>query len=217
MNNDEFEGRMQALRAGKVTEDEFLRSTRDRWRAIALYLYGRWGRRLPAWVEVEDVQQVLMMESVRFVRSWQPGRGPRLATFVAWSAQNKAKKAMNKWRGALLSGNSGKNPSRFELPFSAVFPDGEESAGTRVPATAPEQEEAIESGRAFYSALDETHTVREALVLLALRASDGSMVRAAEALYEDFAARVECELTSERHARAVVQRMVSRLAHRAAA
>jgi hypothetical protein len=126
---------------------------------------------------------------------------------------------MSAWRGASLHGDASKNPSRFEVAASRAF--GRTGAdeelveiGSRLPVTDPDPVEASES---FERVLEGCQTVREALVLLALRACEGSMERAAHALYEDLHARVECGLSDERHARRVVGGALSNLVARASA
>lgn len=203
-----------ALYAGQITEGQYLRETNAKWRETAQWLFARWRRKLPAWVEVEDVEQELRMQALKHVRAWQPGRSTgTIGQFVDWCAKKRVQRTFDAWRGVSTSGNSHKRPSRCEVAFSRAFAPEVDPMGRAEPVAA-EQEALVEASERFADALGGCGTVREALVLLALRRAGGSPSLAARLLLEDFAARVECELGSEAQARRVVAESVSRIAAR---
>jgi hypothetical protein len=199
-----------ALRAGTITANEFLKRTGPRWRSTARHLHTRWRRKLPAWVERDDVEQELKILAVEFVRTWDADRSTRasLGSYVMWCAVHRTQRKMDHWRGASLTGNSGKNPGRHELAFSRVYDPADGDPGTRVPAPEDDPIDRLESGEQFEIILARCQTVRQALVLLALRATDGAVDKAADALWRNFRARLECDLRSEQHAAEVVRRVI---------
>jgi membrane protein involved in colicin uptake len=74
--------------------------------------------------------------------------------------------------------------------------------------------ESAEAARAFDAMLQGARTSGEALVLLALRRTDGSVGESARLLYGDAGARLECGIRSEARARWMVLRTVRQLAAR---
>lgn len=211
-----FERAARELREGKIGEGQFLAATRERWRRTAHYLFEHWRRKLPAWVEDVDVEQELTMLVLVHVRAWDPSRGAALGPYVLWSAIHRTQRQMNRWRGASLTGNEGKNPSRAEVAFCRAFgPDVDPFL--RAEPTGARQDEEIERGEQFGEVLGACESVREALVLLALKRAEGSLGDAAGFLYGDYASRVECELASEAHARRVVEDCVAKIVARACA
>jgi hypothetical protein len=199
-----------ALRAGRITPSDFLVRTGARWRQTAAHLYSRWRRRLPAWVERDDVEQELKLLAVHYVRTWDPGRSraTTLGSYVVWCSIHRTQRKMDHWRGASLNGNSGKNPSRYELAFSRVYDAEDGDPGTRVPGESEDPIDRIDSGRQFETMMQHCRTVRQALVLMALRATEGAVDRAAHVLWGNFRARLECELRSEAHAQGVVRQVI---------
>lgn len=218
--HERFERAAAAYFARRIGREQFVRETMPRWRAVARRLWEGWRRKLPAWVEREDVEQELVMLALRYARNYDPARGGTPGQFVVWVAQRRAARLLEHWRGASTHGKATENPSRAEVAFSRAFPAQGDGEGQR---RSPEemlralatQDYAVEQGEEFAEALDGAQSVREALVLLALRRAEGSPRRAAAVLYADFAARVECELEDEEHARRVVGESVSRIAARA--
>jgi hypothetical protein len=216
-----LEGAAAALRAGQIGDGEFVRRTAPTWRREARALYRRWERRMPAWVEAADVEQEMALQALKYVRKWDAAAGPKVGAYVCWNAVKRAQRAMSGWRGASLHGNASKNAGHFEVASSKAFYNmslGGESPeleiGCRLPVRDPDP---VEAREAFEAVLDGCQTVREALVLLALRACEGSLEQAAHALYGDLHARVECGLSDERHARRVVGGALSNLVARASA
>jgi Sigma-70 region 2 len=210
---ERLESAALAMRAGEIDDGEFVRQTAYTWRRESARLFGRWRRRLPAWVEAADVEQEMCLQALYYVRQWDPAVGSRIGPHVVWCAVKRAQRRINKWRGASLHGDASRNPSHFELAATRAFrargDEEEVEIGTRVPTPGVDPVERIEASERFDSVLQSCETVREALVLLALRACEGSMERAARALYEDVHARAKCGLTDERHARRVVGSAIS--------
>lgn len=203
-----LEDAAHACRAGRITDDEFVRRTAEFWRGEARRLHGRWARRLPAWVEAVDVEQELCLQAVLYVRKWDPAAGSAVGPYVAWNAAKRAQRRINAWRGASLHGDASKNPGHFELAASRAFPsrgvgERELEIGEHLPVET-DPIERLEGSEAFRELLQSCQSIREALVLLALRACEGSMEGAARALYANVHARARCGLTDERHARCVV-------------
>lgn len=209
---ERYEASARALYEGRISEGAFLRETAEKWRQTAHFLFSRWRRKLPAWVEPEDVEQELVLLVLKHVRKWSPERGGMtIGSYVLWCAIHRTQRAMDQWRGA----RDGSKPSRSEIAFSRAFaPDADPLAKLKASGANALQEEAAEAAEVFTSALGGCRTVREALVLLALRRAGGSPALAAALLYGDFAARVECALADEGHARRVVAESVSAIAAR---
>lgn len=209
--NDLLDQTGMELRAGTITEDRFVRLNAERWRKTASILFSRWRRRLPAHVEREDVEQELVLLALRYVRSWSPDRGTSLASYVHWCSVHRTQRCMDHWRGASLSGNSGKNPGSPEVEFSRLHGVDDEPPGNRFPGMSDDPLDRIESGEEFERVLRHCRSVRQALVLLALRATDGSIDKAARALCGNFRAKLECEIRSDQHARVVVREVFEEL------
>ena len=222
MDKVALESAMRALWAAEITQQEFLKRTRVYWRAVARGIFSTWRKKLPAWVEPADVEQELMMVVLRTIPLWDPERSSNVRVYVTWCAVHRTQRELHRWRGALLRGNEARNPSRFEAPLSrlpGVRRESDEAAQERaiersLPAQPPEQEQRAEAAERFSSLLRRCQTPREALVLLALRQVDGETARAAALLFESFAARVECELEDEEHAREVVEKSARAIAVR---
>ena len=215
---ESYEAAARALKRGEITPDAFLRATRERWARTARYLHERWRRKLPAWVEPADVEQELVLLVLRAVRRYSRRRAGRMTIgqYATWGAIHRAQRQIHRWRGASLSGNEGRNPSRAEIAFCRAFgPDVDPMA--KAPPVAAGQDEAVEASERFEELLAGCETVREALSLTALRRAGGDPRAAARLLFSDYASRVECELASEAQARRVVVESLDRIAERAVA
>lgn len=209
-----YEDACAALYAREIGDAEYVARTRALWRKTARTIFRRWRRKLPAWVEPQDVEQELLLQALAHVRNWQPARTcGTIGQFVMWSAYKRTQRVLHHWRGALLSGNEGKNPSRAEKAFATAFGPDVDPMARAAPARAT-QDEAREESEAFGAALARAATVREAMALLALRRAEGSAQQAARLLYADYAARVECELRSERQALEMVGEAMRAVARR---
>ena len=170
-------------------------------------------RKLPAWVEREDVEQELTIQVIKSARKWQPKRGGGIGMYVGWGSLRRLRRVLNKWRGASIHGQESRNPSRVEIAFCRAFgPDVDPMA--KAPPIAADQVESAEAARAFDAMLQGARTSGEALVLLALRRTDGSVGESARLLYGDAGARLECGIRSEARARWMVLRTVRQLAAR---
>lgn len=205
-----------ALRERRITQDAFLRETAAIWRRKAKWLWSRRQRRLPAWVEIDDLVVELQMLALKHVETWDPERAKRasIGSYVMWCTVKRAQRKMDEWRGASTTGNSGKNPSRYEVAFSRAGGGEQEEGGdlgTRVPDEFRDPVERLESGEEFEAMLRRTQTVRQALVMLAMRACDGAVDKAADALWRNFRSRTECGIRSPKHARTIVLEAIEQL------
>lgn len=221
---EELNAALLLVREGGASADSFFRLARPKLRLVARDIWHGWRRKLPAHVEFADIEQVLCCQVLEHVPRWCPERCERIWDYVIWSAVHRTQRQIHKWRGAQIHGNEGKNKSRAELAFSRAFGNDalyQEDPGSRIdailvkaapPKEDPEGEAARE--RKFDELLQQTETVREAFALQALKEHDGSVQHAAAALWGDFHARVECGLTSERQALAVVREAIEAIARR---
>lgn len=223
MTNDQ-EQALHAYHRGEIDGNTMLRRTLPRWRALAGKLYKEWQTRLPCWVDDKDVFQVVCEAVLRFAREYDPSYGTSMRWYVVHNAADKGEKAIHKWRNAIRSGNAAAHPSRMETPLSVYSwgeGDDEADTGTRLRKLDPErmsippaQEQSAEAQEFFNRVLATARTVREAVALLALRASGGSLVHAAELIYADPASRLECELGNENEAHRLVKLMMSDIEQR---
>lgn len=205
------EDALHALRGGKSAALEVLR---PHIRRMAAKQYRDFERRLPAWVEREDVEQELTIQVLKSARAWSPARGGGIGMYVGWGSLRRLRRALNHWRGASLHGRESRNPSRAEIAFCRAFgPDVDPLA--KAPPVAADQAESADGARVFDALVRGAATTREALVLLALREA-GSPGGAARLIAADHGARLECGLRDESEARArwMVKRVVRQLATR---
>jgi hypothetical protein len=201
---EQFEQVLMAAHRGEIRDAELLRRCARRIRTLAESVYKDWRKDSPAWVDAEDVYQVMCQHLLTFVRRYEAGKGSSIRGYVVWNIVDKAEKAIHKWRGANLHGASGRAPSRFEVPLSAFDRDGEDENGgiSTLVVTRDEarQEQHAEAMGFFDAALASSTSLPDALSILALKASGGSLVRAVGILYDDPSARLECGLMSEEDA-----------------
>ena len=219
MRRDEKEVLEQAatlLWTKEIGPDEFLRRTRGVWRTMSAGIYARYRRRLPEWGERDDVDQVLMMNALKYVRRWRFDKGATISTVVGFCCLHRTQRQCDKWRGASTTGNSGKNPGRTETTFSKI--DGsraeepQEDFGSRQPAPEDDIGELIDSADDFDEALDRCTTTRQALVTIALRATRGDVDAAADLLFRNTRSRSECGLLRDvRHAARVVRSVLEEI------
>jgi DNA-directed RNA polymerase specialized sigma24 family protein len=208
-----LEDAAHALRRRNITADEFLRRTGPRWRATAAGIYARYRAKLPDWVERQDVEQELMMQVLRHVRKWRPARAS-ISAYVLFASIHRTQRVLDGWRGASTNGNSGKNPGHVDVAFSRL--DGRQEDGgddfvERQAAFVTDPIDRIDTEEEFARQLDRCRTVRQALVAIAMRATEGSVERASELLYRNARARVECGILHEQHAVKVVRDVLDEL------
>ena len=120
---ESYERAARALKAKEITADQFLLATRERWRRTARYIHERWRRKLPAWVEPEDVEQELVLLVLLAIRRYSRRRAGKmtLGQYATWGAIHRTQRQIHRWREASLSGNEGRNPSRCEIAFCRAF------------------------------------------------------------------------------------------------
>lgn len=215
-----FEQLLLAYHRGEIGADVMLAGTMPRWRAIAGRLYKDWRTRLPAWVNDEDVLQVMCENVLRYAREYDASRNTSIGWYVVYNVSDKAEKAIHKWRNAVRSGNARAHASRIEMPMSVFAEESDETEergrylDPMLLAQEPTQHLSADAAEFFDAVLAHASTVREALALLALRASGGSLLHAAELLYENPRARLHCELGNENEAHRLVKLTMSDIAER---
>lgn len=206
----------RALRTGRISENEFIRVTKFRWERLARDLYARWRSKLPAWVEVYDVEVEVMVHAIKFVGKWDPDRPTcgEIGAYVMWMTRKRTQRFMHKeWRKAKIHGNEGKNPSRSDIAVSLLKPrfnkEGKQEEFDLFDKKTPEsagQETAAIAREIYDAALAHATTTRDALVFYALREAAGSPAQAVKAILSDPRARIECEFDNEEHALRVTSR-----------
>jgi uncharacterized protein (DUF1778 family) len=201
--NAEFEQLLIGLREGYLTPEVFFAQSRIVWQRLARNLLRRW--QAPAWYTHEEVEQELMLAAYHFVWKFDTARakGRSIGSFVSWNAMDKAKKALHVARGAKLSGDADKNPSRIETPFSTyeVSPDEVDLSA----ATEAIQEEWFERQEAIAEAERLFETERERLAVRVLAENNGCI--------EDAALQLSChgEFTGGLDASRFVTKVAERL------
>jgi DNA-directed RNA polymerase specialized sigma24 family protein len=199
----EIEGAAFRLRGGQSTYQEFAQETRERWVTMARWLMRRW--RVPGWVDVEDVVQELMLGAWRGTWEYEAGRGTRtLGQHVEYTAVDKAKKRMHKWRGAPLHGNPDGEPSSIDVPFCLVDGSGQDWVD-RLASLPASQEESLMRGEHDLAVLRRCMSIEELLVMQALLETE-SFQGSAELIFGDPEARRLLELRTEEQAARLVVR-----------
>lgn len=212
----EFEEACRALHAGEIGDAEFARRTNEKWRKTGAYLFGRFRRKLErhaAWVEPEDVAQVLAMLALKHVRLYSPARarGKSIGQFVDWTTIHRAQRWIDHARGASLNGNHGKNPSRAETSFAHAYSPETDPLARLAGGDGRDGEEEMD---VYAEAIGACVEVREVLALGALRRARGETAEAARLLFGNYAARVELGLRNEGEARQLVCQAFSEVAER---
>ena len=72
MQDDKLDEVSHALRNGLITGDRYVRQTAPRWRRMARDLHYRWRKKLPVWVEPEDVEQLSLIHISSGSTCWTP-------------------------------------------------------------------------------------------------------------------------------------------------
>jgi DNA-directed RNA polymerase specialized sigma24 family protein len=200
---------IRAMVVGEITFARFVRRTEGEWMRLAAWLHRRWS--IPASMEVGDVMQELLIGAWEAGRSFDDTRGTDPARFVIWSAITRAKKAINRERGALRRDD--RAPSRHPIAVSRLARDGGEGlTETRVSVVAIdptqyERAEAIEHVVSLVAGLP----AGEIDAVLAYVAAAGNEELAALTLYGStrmrLALRLGCEDDARMHVRAAVGRV----------
>lgn len=206
---------LASLHAGEIDFTVFVQLTRPHWRRLSADLHRRWD--VPSFVSPEDVEQDMLFAAWQFLERWDPTKAD-LKSYIVFNASDKAKKRIHKVRGAVLSGQSDRNPSRYEVPETSLAREGEDDSVAAhrwavENAAPPEQEEIVERRCAAERAKRVCVTVREFLAIEALKEVE-SVNAAASLLWEDREARRACKLTSLEAAHAVVHKTVRDVASR---
>lgn len=204
-----FGEQLRLLHAGEIGFDAFSRATASNWSGLGRFLLRKW--HVPAGVGLEDVVQELLVGAWRAVPKYDAKKSSSLERYVVWCACDKAKKFIHKQRGAILHGNADSAPSRIAAPFSAFARDGEDDSATvnRFTEELSEragQEEQLEFRQARAQALAQCRSARERLALEMLIECEGSVERAAAALYDDPRTRLAMRFGNEVSAIRVVRR-----------
>lgn len=190
------------LRDGRIDLAQYMRATRADYDRMAAYLARRW--RPPAWFTTEDIVQELYASTWSSIWAFDAERAS-IERYVVYNTISGAKRRLHKARGAKLSGTPDKNPSRIEIPASAMLRQGAddetlEDIVSRFAAcedTAESMTIRIEDMRERAAhIIAACKTPIEQKVIEALLET-GDVDEAGEMLYGDFGFRIELEVGSE--------------------
>jgi DNA-directed RNA polymerase specialized sigma24 family protein len=209
-DNAALERGLWDVREGRKTFDEFARETRAVWESLAKYVLRRW--RVAAWADQEDAVQDLLLGAWTAIYDYDPRHpaAPTLAAYVTYGAVDKAKKRAHKYRGAILSGDADRNPSRIQKCATQLW--GEDAARRMEEASVVEapQGDDVEQAMAVEAALEGSATVAERRALEAalrlgdfagfLAGDDETLALAGAALYDDEESRRACGVRTRREA-----------------
>lgn len=196
---------IRAMVAGVITFAVFVRQTEPEWMRLAAWLHRRWS--IPASMEPGDVMQELLTGAWEAARAFDVARGTDPARFVIWTAITRAKKSINRERGALRRDD--RAPSRHPIALSWLVREGTE---TRVSVVADQpgqhdRAEAIEALACMVAGLPPG----ELDAVLAYVAAGGNEERAGAVLYGStrmrLALRLGCEGDAVRFVRGVLGRV----------
>lgn len=218
-DRESFEATCLACHERTITQDQFVRRTDARWRMLSQQLYQRWHRKLPAWVEVDDVLQVTRMLAIEFCGAWDPGnaKGGKIGPFVVWNTTKRTQRELHRWREAKLSGNEGRNPSRHEVALSRYCQGqvGDDMAAAtdrmldRLTCEPDAEEKACRDDQRLRR---HARSLADAAVLEAICESEGSVAGAAQLIVESLSARLQCRVETVPAAAALVRSTMRRIA-----
>lgn len=201
----------RACVAGTMTFREFVRETDRRWEWWAKRL-SRSG--IPAWVDVEDIRQDLLIEAWRAVERYDVTKvnNGTPAQFVEFAAKNAAKKQVHRARGDDRHTWAWGAP-RFDIPMSALVREGEDGDEDvfDIPVD-PDQERAVQRRDTVMALARQQANMRDFFGVQALAHARGDVDVAADLLWNDLDVRLFCRLPSDSTARTVVGRLAARLA-----
>jgi DNA-directed RNA polymerase specialized sigma24 family protein len=196
---------LEALRAGRLTFDGFVRATRLEWFRLAAYLLRRWSA--PADVGLEDLVQEMLLGAWDVVGRFDPRRGKSVQQFVVWNAVTRAKKWLHKQRCAYKLDD--RSPSRHALCMAAL----DEDAGRRLEPVAVElPADAVDRTRALAEAVGRLESDVDRALLLCLVDARGDVERAARDVVARPRARWLLRIEDETHARRAIRRAMARAA-----
>lgn len=195
---------LMAVRAGRLTFDQFARQTSTRWRYLADQLLRHWSA--PAAVDADDLCQELLIGAWAVLPRWQPARGASIDRFVIFNAMTSAKRWLHVQRGVKRS-RTGPHPDRVPSRHAIAVADLEVQ-------TDADQGDAIDLKRRRAAALMKVaslSTDRDRLCA-ALVVRTGSIDRATDLLWSDPVQRQRCGFQSRDQARRQVYRATRRAA-----
>src|SRR5580700_977431 len=215
--DETFEAAARARVSGLIGDGEFLRRTAATWEVVTNRLWRRWWRKLPGDVGPDDLLQEVRLLALEFVAKCDPKRGRSYGGYIVWCVSKRGQRQIHRWRNAELSGNEGRNLGRFERNFSSLRKRDDESREdyvARVPGENVDPVERLDGGALFCAQLAQATTVRDALLLAALRESGGCTLSAAGLIAEAPAARRELGVDTLTGARRMVRRYAEELVGR---
>jgi DNA-directed RNA polymerase specialized sigma24 family protein len=128
---------LEALRAGKINFNDFVRKTSSEWERLAAKLFRAYPS--PDGVEVDDIFQEMVLHAWRAAVDWDSERGSDLTRYVTWTAYAYARRWLNGQRNAYR--RSDHSPGRFPLSESATKGEREDwSLGDLLIVDATEEE-----------------------------------------------------------------------------
>lgn len=188
-----------AVRAGVITWSEFHKRTKKDWSRLAHSVHRRW--KLPAAVDVEDLEQELLLQAFVAVGKYQEGRGGMpFDRYVVWCAMAETHHWLHSQRNALR--RSHKAPSRTPVSFTEL--DLEHDPEIVIEA---DQETAIACFQHLSAALRKLDALGRQL-LYAVIAANGSIELAAKEVFDEPSLSRALRLGSTSDARAACSRVV---------
>lgn len=182
--------------------DSFVRSTGRMWQWWANRLTRR---DVPAWFDVDDARQELLIEAWRSAGRWSEDGGARASTWIAQSAIRATRKAVMRARGVNRHTWRWDDPGRYDVATGEIDADA-----VSVDAV---QEDGL-MGEALIREIADEHGLVAAIVVQAIALADGDLLRAATILYADPDARLLCRVGSEDAARRVVNATIEKVSRR---
>lgn len=203
------------LLAGEKTFEQFYRATRVEWRREAQRLLRMW--RLPAAVELEDVEQELVSAAWQVLGQFDASRGVELGAWLNWNAHASTKRWLHRQRKALRL--SGKSESRHAVSLSEMArkdQDGQTVEVQLLDVTNDSAEDALAVVDAIREAVGWLDKA-DRFCLVALVAAGGNVRAAAETLFRNREFARQLRIDSVDDAAERVARVASRTATAAAA
>lgn len=195
---------LMAVRAGRLTFDQFARQTSTRWRYLAEQLLRHWSA--PAAVDADDLCQELLIGAWAVLPRWQPARGASIDRFVVFNAMTTAKRWLHVQRGVKRT-RVGPHPDRVPSRHAIAVADPEVQ-------TDADQTDIIDAKRRHAAAMMRIGSLPSDRdrICASLVARTGSIDRAADLLWSDQDMRRRCGFQSHSQTRRQVYRATRRAA-----
>lgn len=200
---------LRALRAKEASFGVFHHRTREEWRRMAIALHRRYN--LPPSVTADDVEQEMLFGCWIAVEQWEDDRGVSLASYVVWSAHNRAQKWIHRQRG--VNQHTRKGPSGYAFCAAALTNDaGQGSSALENASEGPRDRERDIDVQALLAVIPRvagSEAGRQALLRFIEHGGDEE--KAATAFYGDAEHRWLFRLESRHHAMSIIKQEVRKL------